>query len=752
MKRLWNTSLAAKVFLSYLIVVALLFTGFYFSSSATLRKFYLDWLSGRMGREAQLIARVLPFDVQGNSLDTQCRQLTQELGLRVTVIALDGRVLCDSAEASDKMENHGLRPEVVEALKTGSGSSIRYSTTVGYDLLYRAFRHGSSGQDRIVRVATPLKDIEGAVQSFRVALLTGLFVASGVGLLLAWLFSRYLSRRFQPLVLFSDQVAHGQFPQGILQSRNSDEIALLERHLNDMSLKIRDNLQQIIGEKEKADSILRCMIEGVLVLDPKGQVLVINDQAKAMFHVAEGRDLQGVSMLEISRHPEVHIVLKEVLSFDFARQRYSKEVELGEDRWFRVNAVTLRDGQGKPLGSVLVFHDITDIKRFESMRTDFVANVSHELRTPLTAIRGYVETLLHTPPADPEDSRQFLEIIDRHSERLSRLTEDLLILSDLESGNIQLGRQPLEAGQVVQRVLEVFWDRASKKNLRLSQQISPDLPKLLGDLDRLQQLFINLVDNAIKFTPAGGDVTLSAAQPPTENGGAGYVEITVSDTGPGISEKDLPRLTERFYRVDKARSRDLGGTGLGLAIVKHIVQAHKGELKIESMINKGTTVRIRLPIAPSDPAHRSILFLCTGNSCRSQMAEGFARSLVANVDRVYSAGTSPKGIHPLAIRVMGEVGVDISAQHSKGLNEIPLGQIDQLITLCGDAAETCPTLPAKVARTHWPLADPALATGDEEEVMKIFRQVRDDIRARVQALCSSSHHQAAQPISFVTLP
>ena len=751
MKRLWNNSLAAKVFLSYLIVVALLFTGFYFSSSATLRKFYLDWLSGRMEREAQLIARVLPFDVQGNSLDTQCRQLTQELGLRVTVIALDGRVLCDSAEASVKMENHGLRPEVVEALKTGSGSSIRYSTTVGYDLLYRAFRHGSSGQDRIVRVATPLKDIEGAVQSFRVALLTGLFVASGVGLLLAWLFSRYLSRRFQPLVLFSDQVARGQFPQGILQFRNSDEIALLERHLNDMSLKIRDNLQQITGEKEKADSILRCMIEGVLVLDPKGQVLVINDQAKAMFHVAEGRDLQGVSMLEISRHPEVHKILEEVLAFDFSARRYSKEVELAEERWFRVNAVRLCDSAGHRLGSILVFHDITDIKRFESMRSDFVANVSHELRTPLTAIRGYVETLLHTPPTDPQVSTQFLEIIERHSERLSRLTEDLLTLSDLESGKIQLSPQPLDVSQLIQRVFEVFRDQAIKKGVTLTQRLEPGIARLLGDLDRLQQLFINLVDNAIKYTPSGGEVSLTASLITAQNG-AGQIEIAVADTGPGISERDLPRLTERFYRVDKARSRHLGGTGLGLAIVKHIVQAHRGELEIDSLINKGTTVRIRLPIAPSDPAHQSILFLCTGNSCRSQMAEGFARSMVANGDRVYSAGTSPKGIHPLAIRVMGEVGIDISTQHSKGLDEIPLGQIDQLITLCGDAAETCPTLPAKVARTHWPLADPALATGDEEEVMKIFRQVRDDIRARVQALCSSSHHQAAQPTSFVTLP
>jgi arsenate reductase len=212
----------------------------------------------------------------------------------------------------------------------------------------------------------------------------------------------------------------------------------------------------------------------------------------------------------------------------------------------------------------------------------------------------------------------------------------------------------------------------------------------------------------------------------------------VTDTGPGIPEKDLPRLTERFYRVDKARSRDLGGTGLGLAIVKHIVQAHKGELKIESELKKGTTIRVRLPVASNGDASRSILFLCTGNSCRSQMAEGFARQLARNGDRIFSAGTQPKEVHPLAVKVMQEVGVDISTQRSKGLDEIPVEQIDQLITLCGDAAETCPTLPTQAARLHWPLTDPAAVDGTEEQVLPVFRQVRDQIKQRVEALFSRS--------------
>jgi len=385
---------------------------------------------------------------------------------------------------------------------------------------------------------------------------------------------------------------------------------LLERHLNEMSLHLRANLSQIIEEKEKSDSILRCMIEGVLVLDPKGRVLVMNQQARAMFHVPDELNVHGASVLEFTRHPEVYRILEEILIFDFARQTYSKEVELDDERWFRASAVRLRDTRENLQGSILVFHDITDIKRFESMRSDFVANVSHELRTPLTAIRGYVETLLHTPPTDPKDSRQFLAIIDRHSERLSRLTQDLLTLSDLESGKIQLSLQPIDASQLIQRVFEVFFDQAARKQVKLTQRVERELPKLLGDLDRLQQLFINLVDNALKYTPSAGEIILEAHSLPVQNGGgATQIEIAVIDTGAGIPEKDLPRLTERFYRVDKARSRDLGGTGLGLAIVKHIVQAHRGELRIESVLNRGTTVRVRL-MAALDARNRSDTVLC----------------------------------------------------------------------------------------------------------------------------------------------
>jgi two-component system phosphate regulon sensor histidine kinase PhoR len=736
MRRLWSNSLVARVFLSYLVVIAVLFASLYYAANTTLRNFYIRSLSARMEQDARILGRIVPFGVEGEPLDRLCRLFAGDLASRITVIARDGSVLGDSAEISTQMENHASRPEVIEALRTGSGTAIRYSTTVGYDMLYRAFYQTDVEEARVLRIAMPLKDIENMIAAWRSSLVDGLALASAAGLFLAWLFSQQLSRRFRRLVQFATEVARGSYPQNFFPNRGSDEIAQLETHLNEMSAKIRNNLQQIMDEKEKTDSILRCMIEGVLVLDPKGQVLVINDRAKAMFRVPEHRDIHGASVLEISRHPEMRNILEEVLRFDFFSQRYSKEVELDDERWFQVNAVGLRDPRGSSLGSILVFHDITDIKRFESMRSDFVANVSHELRTPLTAIRGYVETLLHTPPPNREDGRQFLAIIGRHAERLSRLTEDLLVLSDLESGNVQLSLQPVDAAQLIQRVLEVFWDQANKKDIKLTHHVAPGMPKLLGDPDRLQQLLINLVDNAIKYSSSGGAVTLTAACAPAANGGAAQIEIVVSDTGPGIPENHLPRLTERFYRVDKARSRDLGGTGLGLAIVKHIVQAHSGEFKIESQLNKGTTIRVRLPAARAETNQKTILFLCTGNSCRSQMAEAFARQ-AGDDYRILSAGIAPKEIHPLTVQVMREIGIDISQQRSKSLASVPLDSVDQVVTLCDEADEHCPALGSSVNRIHWPLPDPTLADGDEQQILTTFRRVRDEIHSRVKAFFAS---------------
>ncbi len=738
MIKLWRNSLVAKVFLSYLAIVTLLFACFYFASSTLLRNLYISALNTRMDQEAHLLARAIPFGIEGADLDVFCRQLASELGVRITVIAMDGKVLGDSSEVSANMENHAGRPEVITALSEGSGSSLRYSTTVHYEMFYRAFHQLGKNQERIVRVAMPLTEVNGVISSVRHALLLGLLITSGLCLLVALAFSRHLSLRIKRLVEFSGELARGSFPQDFFPYLGNDEIYRLEQHLNQTGREIRNRMIEVVAEKEKLDSILRCMIEGVLVIDPQGRVLLINDQAEKMFHVPADRDIHGASIAELSRHPEMRKLIQEVLASDISSQPFKREVELDEGRWFRINAAGLRHPAQGVLGSILVFHDITEIKRLETIRSDFVANVSHELRTPLTAIRGYIETLLYTPPEDPKESREFLTVVNRHAERLTRLTEDLLTLSDLESGRAQLSFTVVDPDQLIQRVVEIFVDRAAKQQIELRCAIEPGAWPFMGDLDRLQQLLINLVDNAIKYTPAGGTVTIGASNKPATGGAGRQIEIAVSDTGPGIPTKDLPRLTERFFRVDKTRSRELGGTGLGLAIVKHIAQAHGAELKIESQVQKGTTVRVTFAAVEADHRRKSVLFLCRGNSCRSQMAEAFARQLAPDRFVLYSAGTEPKPVHPLAVRVMQEAGIDISAHRSKGLKQIPLHDIDLVITLCGDSGESCPTVPGNIERRHWELRDPALAEGSAEEVVKIFREVRDQIRRRVEDLAAEA--------------
>ena len=733
MKRPWNNRLIYTFFLSYLAIIILLSVGFFLYSSNLLRNFYASSLGKVMEQKTRLLARQLPWSDEPGSLDSICRSLADELGVRITVIGQDGTVIGDSDEPASQMENHGSRPEVIEALSRGTGSAVRYSTSAKQDLLYDTYRQTDGPRQRVVRVAVSFTEVQDVTRSLGRTLLLGLLLYSLFGLAVAYFFSRRVGNRVNRLAEFSRAVADGQFAQPVLPRSGDDELNVLEQNLREMSLKIRDNISELRSEKEKLDSILRCMVEGLVVIDTKGKVSLINEQAKTMFGVTDEQIRDG-SFVEISRSPAMHSILREVLAFDFSKNTYSKRISLENGRWFRVNAVSLRNGTERPSGSILVFHDITEIQRLETVRSDFVANVSHELRTPLTAIRGYVETLLHNPPADPADANQFLTIIDRHSERLSRLTEDLLVLSDLESGVQKMTFKPAEAGHLIQRVLEVFWDRAAKKNVTLSYSFSSGLPSILGDSDRLQQLFINLVDNAVKYTPAGGSVTIMASHAHFSAQTDAWIEIAVTDTGTGIAEKDLPRLTERFYRVDKARSRELGGTGLGLAIVKHIVQAHGGELKIESVIGKGTTVRVFLPAVGPQKAPDATLFLCTGNSCRSQMAEGFARYLARDAHRIYSAGTAPKEIHPLAIQVMKEIGIDISGQHSKGIESIPLDEIQRIITLCGEAAESCPTLTKKVEQIHWPLRDPALVQGTQDEILRGFREVRDEIREQVEKL------------------
>src|SRR5436309_5399053 len=374
------------------------------------------------------------------------------------------------------------------------------------------------------------------------------------------------------------QMSEGQFDVRA-PARSPDEIGTLGRSLNVMAGRLREKIDDLEREQAKATAILDAMVEGVIATDGHDHIILLNEGARGIFGLGQTR-VERRPLLEVIRNVDLVV---------------SREIKLPDppERVLQVHAVPLRFTGDEP-GVVIILHDITELRRLEQVRTEFVANVSHELRTPLTAIQGYLETLLDGALEEPQHARKFLEIVFRHTERLGRLTDDLTDLSNIELGRISLRIEPTELTEVTESALAIIQPRAGSRRVTVKANLPADMPEVLADRDRLAQILLNLVDNAVKYTPAGGHVWVEAQRLPS-----GMVEVAVRDTGVGVPKADLPRLTERFYRVDKARSRELGGTGLGLAIVKHLVLAHGGELAIESEPEQGTTVRFTLPVPPA---------------------------------------------------------------------------------------------------------------------------------------------------------
>jgi two-component system phosphate regulon sensor histidine kinase PhoR len=415
-------------------------------------------------------------------------------------------------------------------------------------------------------------------------------LAFGIAIVLSLWMARRVSRSVTAMVEVAHQMAEGDLSRRVAVAEKQ-ELATLALALNTLGQKFQERLKDLEEGQARTASILESMVEGLVAVDQQGRIVLMNAVARRMLRL--GQDLGGTRhMLEVIRHPELRTLLEECDECTTGMVCRRELALHNPPIALMAQAVPLRRGADR-MGTLLVLHDVTELRRLERARQEFVGNASHELRTPLTAIRGYVETLLEGAVDEPGRIRPFLEVVARHAERMSRLVDDLLDLSNIESGRLQLERHALHLDEVARPVLALHQEAASKKGIALRLDIPPDLPATRADRDRLQQILINLVDNAIKFTSAG-HVTLSARKVSSS-----HLEVVVTDTGTGISSTDLPRVTERFYRVDRARSRERGGAGLGLSIVKHLVHAHGGELRIESDLGQGTQVTFTLPIALS---------------------------------------------------------------------------------------------------------------------------------------------------------
>ncbi len=513
-------------------------------------------------------------------------------GARVSIITTEGRVLADSQTEPSTMENHLDRPEVRDALQKGEGRSIRQSVSVNRPLLYYAVRENIVGDTPIiVRLALPMEDVDSQLGIFRTKLwlwsLLILFLAGTVSML----FSRGFTERIERLREFSGRVAEGDF-RPLAPDGTGDTLEALGYSLNQTASRLDRTIRTLTEERNLSSAILGSMVEGVAVVNGAERLVFANPGFAAILGL-DVPPVSGSSLLEVVRQTELIEAVRRVLA---GEPRVEAEIATGTLRqhYFAATVASVRAGETS--GAVIVLHDITELRKLERIRRDFVANVSHEFRTPLTAIQGFTETLLAGAMDDPQNRLRFLGIILEHSRRLARLTEDLLKLSQMDADRLELEVRRVSVSVLVESCYETARHRAAEKELNLSLDLPPGIPDVSGDARRLQEVLQNLLDNANQYTLPGGKITLSVRRRAEE------VIFTVSDTGIGIPQADQPRIFERFYRVDAARSREAGGTGLGLAIARHLIEVHGGRIWVESELGVGSKFHFSVPVFDAERA------------------------------------------------------------------------------------------------------------------------------------------------------
>ncbi len=572
------------------ILIALLAVAWIFSNS--LEKFYAKQTQSDLEARVQL---VIP-QVQGymdltlaNYLDFLSKELGAQTETRLTIILTNGKVVGDSEENPERMDNHANRPEVISALKGQLGVASRFSRTLQLNMMYVALPVVENDQIvGCVRAALPIKDLTKTLESaFYPVINSGLVIALVAAMISLWL-SRRISRPLEEMKRGAERFACGEL-EGRLPVYKGEEMGGLAEAMNQMAAQLDDRIRTVVRQRNEQEAVLASMIEGVLAVDNEERILRVNQSAAELLNidtaVAIGRRIQ-----EVIRKPDLQNFVSQALQ---SQERIEEDITLvirGSEIFLQAHGTPLRDSSGKDIGALVVLNDMTRLQRLENIRRDFVANVSHELKTPITAIKGSVETLLGGAVNEEESAQRFLEIIARQSNRLNAIIEDLLALSRIEQGEeqegIELRRTRLRP--VFSNTLQACQIKAHDKQITLEMNC-PDEIEININAPLLEQALVNLVDNAIKYSPEKGHVHFSAHREHSA------IVIKVQDWGSGISQEHLPRLFERFYRVDKARSRKLGGTGLGLAIVKHIVQAHNGQIAVESSPGKGSTFTIQLP-------------------------------------------------------------------------------------------------------------------------------------------------------------
>ncbi|ABR49015.1 multi-sensor signal transduction histidine kinase [Alkaliphilus metalliredigens QYMF] len=574
-----------------LLLIGILLTGFL--SLSLIRTSHMNELERRLISNAKLIESFI-MEKEVDLKPAELQRIAEEYGskaeVRVTIIDQSGEVLADSLAAEGVIENHRNRPEVQMAYEDGLGRAIRHSETVNIDMMYIAIPVQFSEENiGIVRLAINLLEIqrinERLYYYIGISIIIGLIAAS----ILGYRFIRKIMEPIKEMTEMSNEIAKGRFDKRVRVVSN-DEMGQLGDHFNDMADHLKHTISQLSQSNTKFKALLTSIINPIVAVDNKSQVILLNPAAEKLFNTTM-EEAMGKHILEVIRNNLLDEQIKEIFEKNEAKQI---EVTLKEpkERILKVytNPIQLEHDPTRIIGLVALMEDVSEIRKLEKMRSEFVANVSHELKTPLTSISGFIETLKSGAIEDEETKMRFLDIIDIETERLARLINDILTLSEIENNHSHLAGQGIKTNEALKDVIEMMTPIAQNKSIRLGSQVELNLPILIGNQDWFKQMFINLIDNALKYTSEGGRVQISAYKK------YNHVVFSVKDCGVGIPKKDIPRLFERFYRVDKARTRKVGGTGLGLAIVKHIVLSLNGRIKVNSEVGKGTEFILIVPI------------------------------------------------------------------------------------------------------------------------------------------------------------
>ncbi len=584
-------TLFGQIFPAFLFITLLSIVLVTWYATSALGDFYRDRTREELILKADLVEARFTEALRINDyqqVDNLCKQIASKTPMRLTVILPTGRVVGDSEEDPAQMEDHADRPEIINALLNGQGSSVRFSDTLQRDMMYVA----KSMKDQnmvagVLRTSVSLDFISLELQTIhRKIMLVAFLSAILAGFLSLWV-SRRISRPLATLQKGAERFSRGDLKHPLVVP-NSQEIGALTESINKMASDLDDRIRTTVRQRNELEAVLGSMAEGILAIDAEQSVLNLN-QAAAQILGVEMEGSRNKPLEEIIRNVEVHDLVQNTI-----RSEKPCETETifrgNQDSVIHLRAAPLRDAKKENVGVLVVMNDLTHIRQLENMRRDFVANVSHELKTPITSIKGYVETLLDGAAENVEDLNKFLKIIRRQANRLHTIIDDLLVLSQIEEdgvkGQVVLHTEPLLP--ILQDAVDLCQAAAEEKNTRVHLSCDENIQaRVVCNL--LKEACVNLINNAIKYGDPGGEVCIEAVMEENE------IVINVIDSGPGISEEHLPRIFERFYRVDKSRSRELGGTGLGLAIVKHIAQVHRGKVTVQSESGKGTVFSICLP-------------------------------------------------------------------------------------------------------------------------------------------------------------